>query len=409
MDERFDFKSFEETLAQKGYLVFIREPAGLKNRCDLVAFGSDATGKATLSVFEFKVGANVNLDLEAAKLDAMRSETGADQCFLVSDDLIYRLSSDGFSLERILEIPEIEKNGQLVTDDRIGFQLINQRISGHKLGEQIASISKLLAELKFEDGLVIWDRPSIKMNGKTFRDAMIDIYRKRASKLSGHNFASRDVQYMIQNLLRAFTDVTDVFDPFFGLGFSSFSVAETMMSRSGGSAFKIRGIEINRQAVAEAEYLGQTFPKSVSIEIEVGDSLECQWPKTSLLVSELPLGVKLQKPFAIEDVTCTSIEELALLRAASSVRNGEISHGAILITSRGWLSKSSSKRLRDKLAEMRVVKGLIGLPPLHMPFTSIPLLLVILQRDSLEATTGELGSDWKSHISGEKGNLYEIL
>jgi hypothetical protein len=113
-------------------------------------------------------------------------------------------------------------------------------------------------------------------------------------------------------------------------------------------------------------------------------------------------------PILLGGVTVRDYETYTILRAAIEVCETGSRKGAILLTSRTWLSRERDQMLRNKLVELGALKAVLGLPGLKAN-TSIPLAATIITRGNSEAIIGDLLDDWQAHLSGEIGDVYELL
>lgn len=74
---------------------------------------------------------------------------------------------------------------------------------------------------------------------------------------------------------------------------------------------------------------------------------------------------------------------------------------AVLLTSRSWTYREGdASRLRSYLSERYRVVALIGLPATLSQFSSLPLLMTVIDlSDNGPTLVGDLGDDWLEELS----------
>jgi type I restriction-modification system DNA methylase subunit len=207
-------------------------------------------------------------------------------------------------------------------------------------------------------------------------------------------------------LASLFNSTASIFDPFFGLGLSSYAAADSLRGSAG--IRNITGIEINPSIYEKAKKLGRTVRGLRDVDLRLGSSIEQEWPASDLLLTEPPLGLRLPVPISLGGVTVRDFETYTVLRAALEVCETESRRAAVILTSRSWLSRDRDQALRDKLLEISAVKAILGLPGIKSN-TSIPLAAIVITRGNSTAIVGELLEDWREQLTGQIGGLRDLL
>jgi hypothetical protein len=421
MDSSPQGRSEQELLAQvEGQLLaagftYILRNSDRKVRCDLICYGtmSDETF-AVAAVVEVKASANKqSRDLAAPGLLIAKSDFDAEHAYLITPDEIWQASESSLSLERLSSIPKLSKTLGIVRSKQIAVDLITRLLDrGRGQSDIEISLTSLLSNLEIEAGNVNWSKPKTQIDGQVFLEAYLELLNKlRGLHGVAQATSSPKINLLFSLLARWFPQSSQLFDPTAGFGGTLASAAKGITDNPGSQGQKIKalGFEMNATTVDLATKMSQLITSKVEASFEKTDSLETPWPACDLLVSDPPLGLYVGERQREEYPNPRTIEDYIVYKSAEGIVNGTIRHGAIILTGRGWLSNGgSSARIRDYLAENGLVRALIGVPALNNA-TSMKLVAVVLGRGSQESVLADLGDDWESHLTGEVGDLRDLI
>lgn len=421
MDSSPQGRSEQELLAQvegqllaAGYTYILRN-SDRKVRCDLLCYGTMPDGTfAVVAVAEVKASANKQTkDLAAPGLLMAKSDFDAEHAYLITPDEIWQASESSLSLERLSSIPKLSKTLGIVRSKKIAVDLITRQLDRSRGQSDIeSSLTSLLSNLEIEAGNVNWSKPKTQIDGQVFLEAYLELLNKlRGLHGVAQATSSPKINLLFSLLARWFPQSSQLFDPTAGFGGSLASAAKGIIDSPGLQGQKIRaiGFELNPHTVDLATKMSQLVTSKVEASFEITDSLETPWPACDLLVSDPPLGLYVGERQREEYPNPRTIEEYIVYKSAEGIVNGTIRHGAIILTGRGWLRNGgSSARIREYLAENSLVRALIGVPALNNA-TSMKLVAVVLGRGSQESVLADLGDDWESHLTGEVGDLRDLI
>ena len=393
-------------LLDAGYLEVMEAPQGQRLGCDLVAYASGSNKGTIGAVVEVKLGVKVNMAVEAAKLDLARSRAGVNCGLLFTDSSVFNLTEEGTGFTQVETVPRVVSEAALVSSqpaiDTVMWKVADEFRSSASPG---GFVERLINAISAEDGVVTLPKSQLKINGPAFREFLSR--RGSLGKMDSlESQSSLDTQAVFTSLAKLFPDTTSIFDPFFGMGFSTFAAVDALKAFS--AIEKISGFEVNHSSFELAEKLSATVEGLKEFRVELGSSIDRDWPESDLLLAEPPLGLRLPAPISISSVSVRDIEAYTLLKTAVEVRDGVNRKAAIILTGRGWLVRDRDQQLRDKLVELGVVRAVLGLPDLKAN-ASIPLVAIVLARGDSQVVLGELLEDWRDQLSGDVGNLHELL
>lgn len=408
------FAQVEGQLLAAGYTYILRN-SDRKVRCDLLCYGTMPDGTfAVVAVAEVKASANKQTkDLAAPGLLMAKSDFDAEHAYLITPDEIWQASESSLSLERLSSIPKLSKTLGIVRSKKIAVDLITRQLDRSRGQSDIeSSLTSLLSNLEIEAGNVNWSKPKTQIDGQVFLEAYLELLNKLRG-LHGVDQAtsSPKTNLLFSLLARWFPQSSQLFDPTAGFGGSLASAAKGITDSPGYQGQKIKGLgfELNTNTVDLATEMSQLVTSKLEASFEITDSLETPWPACDLLVSDPPLGLYVGERQREEYPNPRTIEEYIVYKAAEGIVKGTIRHGAIIVTSRGWLTKGgSASSIRSYLAENGLVRALIGVPALNNA-TSMKLVAVVLGRGSQESVLADLGDDWESHLTGEVGDLRDLI
>lgn len=394
-----------------GYGLVIREEFLSRYECDLIAYSVDSSGSTMGTAVEIKTGRQINYPLVAARLSAACAKTGAKRGLLRTPDGYFELNPSGDGFVALSGLEKVNPGHPIVHDPKIVASLMWDSANELRQSAPGASlIEAILDQVEITPEAVIWKARQVPIDPGAFRDALSRVANRHAGKTGGDAFSSSEIQSVFSSITQLLAPSQSIFDPFFGLGFTSFAALESLISgpeRNQGP-FKLLGFEAHVQTLTDATRIAETLGPGVEVKLQQGSCEDEPWPSVDLLLTEPPLALRLANPRLIEGVALKTLEEFALMKSAVGILNGTIRNDAVILTSRGWLSRRDTAGLRAKLAEMKVVKALVGLPNLKTN-ASIDLLLVVLRRNSAEAVVGELKEDWRQQLSLTNGGPGGLL
>jgi len=395
-----------QMLLDAGYLYVIVAPQGQRLGCDLVAYASGSNKGTISAVVEVKLGVKVNMAVEAAKLDLARSRAGVTGGLLFTDSGIFDLTTEGTSFTKVDTVPTVLSEGTPVSNQQAINTLMWQVTDDFRGSTSSGGfIEKLISVIDTENGVVTLPKSPMKINGPAFREFLSS--RASLGKIGfSESQSSLDTQAVFTSLAKLFPDTTSIFDPFFGIGLSTYAAVDSLKEVS--TIEKVSGFEINHSTFELAEKLSGTVEGLKEFDVQLGSSLDHDWPESDLLLTEPPLGLRLASPISISSVSVKDVEAYALLKSAVEVHDGVNRKAAIILTGRGWLVRDRDQQLRDKLIELGVVRAVLGMPALKVS-ASIPLVAIVLARGDSQVVLGELLEDWRDQLSGNVGNLRELL
>lgn len=412
------FQAGEEKMLKRVHQLFLEagyasvaHPASKSNSCDFVAYGRKSDGSfGVVAVIEVKSSSHkTSRDLAAPRLVAAMLENNAERGFMITEDEIWEINEKTLSLGIISRIPQLDGGSGVLRDKDLIAKflwddLLTKRTSKGD-GEQIDAILKSVLSKSW---LFSRHPGGLQIEGAAFVEAVSDVFQKfgRISPLA-QSSSSSEVTVAIEHLSRLFPKATRLFDPASGVGLTLTKVADSLQ-KNNHETVSLSGFDINPLSVRIADQLAEVANPLLIKKFEIADLTISTWPECDLLISEPPMGLRLDPAQENALPHMRTIEEYVVFRAAQGVIEKRIEQGAIILTSRGWLGRDSSQPLRDFLAHSRVVRALIGLPGLNRG-TSLPLVAVVLVSESDSTVIADLGLDWDSQLQGQVGDLHELL
>ena len=396
----------KDKLIAAGYQAVLESNQQTNPTCDLVAYASGSNGVAMGTAVEIKLGPNLNIELEAANLDLARLRAGVPNALLITETQIFDLEEEGTTFTLVDQIPRVFPEKSPLASQEF-FRNVLWQIADERRGtmEPGGLLPTLLDAIEAEVGVISLPGHQIKVDGAAFREFFSSkAASSRSRDLEGQS--SRDTQLVLSSLASIFPTTASIFDPFFGLGLSSYAAADSL--RGDGGIRNITGIEINPSIYEKAKKLGKTVKGLRSVDLRLGSSIGQEWPVSDLLLTEPPLGLRLPAPMSLGGVTVRDFETYTVLRAALEICEAESWKAAVILTSRSWLSRDRDQALRDKLLEIGAVKAILGLPGIKSN-TSIPLAAIVITRGNSKAIVGELLEDWREQLTGEIGGVRDLL
>ena len=330
---------------------------------------------------------------------------------MFTSDGIYWLLPDGKGFAHLDEIPTVTTSDDPVKDSALANSLLWELLNDSRgLVDPNQFPSWLLKRIDISHGAVKLRSDGPRIEGRTFRHSLSTLLNRFSKNDFAQLGSSAAIQLVFSELSSLFPGAKRIFDPFFGIGLSTFSAVDKLkdLSPDANPAFSIAGFEVNSSAFELATNLAKATRGHVDFDLTLASASDQDWPSTHLLLAQPPMGLLLREPISLRGVMLKNIEHFAILRAAIGVQDGSIRDGAVLITSRSWLSRNDCQNLRDTLLGLGVIKAVLGLPGLSGN-TSLPLVAVVLKADSGRVVMGELFDDWASVLSGDEGQLHGLL
>lgn len=393
-------------LIEAGYQTIVEANRQTNPTCDLVAYATGPNGMAMGTAVELKLNPNLNLDLEAANLDLARLRAGVPNATLITETEIYDLAEDGTTFTLVDQIPRVVPNEAPIASQEF-FKNVLWQFANERRGtiEPGGLLPALLDVIEAEDGVVSIPGHKMKVDGAAFREFFSNKSNLSSSR-EAEGQSTQDIQLVFSALASIFPSTKSIFDPFFGLGLSSYAAADALGATE--AVPQIFGFEINPAILERAQKLGRTVSGLEIMDVRLGSSIGQQWPESDLLLSEPPIGLRLPSPISLGGVTVRDLETYTVLRAAFEICDTGTSKAAVLLTGRSWLSRDRDQALRDKLIDLGVVRAILGLPGIKSN-TSIPLAAIVMTPGNSQAVVGELLEDWREQLTGEAGGVRELL
>jgi hypothetical protein len=382
-------------------------------KCDVLAYGRKLDGSfGVVAVVEMKTNADQETrDRVAPTVLLAKMQYEADFAFLVSPDEIWIANEASLAFDRAVVIPGISREPSVVRSTKIALHLIRNHLEKSRgvVGLD-AGLESLVTNLNIKQGLVCLPDSDVQIEGRVFLEAVVKVLTRLAKvNRFGAHASSTSANRLFSILSSWFPNADNLFDPAAGVGMSLVKVAQGISDRlSASSTVTLQGFDISPDAVEIARVLGSLNGINVQATFNRADLAASPWPLCHLLICEPPLGLQLESRYRAENFNIRTLEEYVVLKAAQGIINGKIRDGAILLTTRGWLTRDASKGLRDFLAKSGLVRALIGVEALN-PQTSISLVAVVLGHGGTESVIADLTGDWESHLLGEVGDLHSLF
>jgi hypothetical protein len=187
-----------------------------------------------------------------------------------------------------------------------------------------------------------------------------------------------------------------ILDPFCG---SASLLWHAARHRISDVPMQLVGRDIDERVIMLASIAAELLPDSR--QITLGDSLHEELPQAEYVISQPPIGLRVNHNLALLDGSTTSDADLIVLdRCISALRVGG---RAALHTGRGWMSRESAMGYREWLNDNVRVAALIGLPGGLFTDSRIDSVVVVIERKPPTPTfVAQLGADWPIQL-GENG------
>ena len=395
-----------QLLLEAGYLSVVDVPRNQNTGCDLIAYAPGPKGAAMGSAVDVKFGEKINMDLEAANLDLARTRAGVESGLLLTASGIFDLSKHGTKFMKVDAIPRVIPTQDPITSQKAIATLFWEIANGLRSSSPNGRvIEDLIGLVEAKDGVVALPSTPIQIDGSAFRQ-FLSSRSFPVKSATTESMSSQEIQSAFASLAELFPDTTSIFDPFFGAGLSTFAAMDALKQNS--KVERVFGFEVNPLAIELAQKFSKTVGGLKKFELQANSALDCDWPEADLLLTEPPMGLRLNSPLSIGSVVVKSVETFTVLKAALEVHEGKDRKAAVILTSRSWLLRESDQSVRDKLLELGVVRAVLGLPSLKLN-TSIPLAVIVLAKGDSQLVIGELLDDWEDQLNGEVGDLRELL
>jgi SAM-dependent methyltransferase len=387
-------------------------------RADLVAWGADADGELRPYVaVEVKSPSAGPSAVEAAllSLSVARDLLGTRVHYIVSGSTWLQADSGLQAAQPVPGPLRPPSTGRLkISDPDIARRLLDQRIGELAEGrqERISRSPVVDALLELLDELA--QHPGTLQVGN--RDAQVpDVVLWPALRTAARHTLARDQSFNAHTsvpeladpmaaLLGPLRDGVAV-DPFCGVGSLLWAVAER--AARGDHRISLRGYDLDPTVAEVARRLGALSPLPPTIEVR--DSLQAPGDEADFVVAEPPIGLNLSEHFALAELGKTRDGDLAVIDAC--LRALRPAGRAVIHMSIGWTFRGGiAERFRDHLLDACRVTALIGLPAGTFTDTSVPSILVVLDKAAPTDTfVCQLSADWPVQLSSGGAALADYL
>ena len=394
-------------LRAAGYLLVEREKRiGAGNRskfADLVAWGADFEGEfKPLVCVEIKSGTSAGKDTPDTtlwQLSELAADLGTTANLLYSDGKWLQADAGFMGFTPVDGPPQCPEPEGIVRDGDLLRQLLESQIwkraSLLRGKYDMATIAdrtllEVLEEIEVTDsGLVRQVTLGVSAPARLFVETWLDLAGAKRFSV-GEYVAHPDLSKTMASIASVLSSES-VFDPFVGLGTSLIATCKPTPSANPS----LLGYETNTSILQTAKRLMELL--SVPANLSKTDSCTQPWPKTDVIVSVLPLGLRLPEPVELPFGPTREADVASIYWAAEALNPGG---RAVLLTSRGWTGRTgSSARLRQWLTENIRVTALIGLPALNKATALQSLLVVIDKTPQGDTVIADLGEDWLNQLS----------
>jgi hypothetical protein len=355
----------------------------------------------TMAIVEKSNLKSVGLLLLANELEAFLVKMDLESAFAVVDDQIFQLNRFNCELEPVFELPRAKPGAQVVLDSEVAGHLLNEILEKEPIqfGNQKNTMSQILEMVEIVGELAEVHGSSIKFQPLALYRAIQARIKKIDPRGFGQHTTNPNLAEALANLSTLFDGIKTVFDPCMGVG--TF-LSEVVLAN--GGVMNAFGFEINEESLNTSKKVAQIRNCSSKVSGELADMATAKWPDFDFLVSEPPMGLRIPENATLYPTYLKSLEELVIWKASRTPNL----RGALALTSQGWLTRTTSAKLRQDLLDSGRLRAVIGLPDLN-PATSIPLVLIVLASPSAgETIVADLKQDWLEQLS-PGGGLFEAL
>jgi SAM-dependent methyltransferase len=376
------------------------EPGTGRFRADVVAWGPDSSGELVpLVTVEVKKRHDPGIVSQALRqLEVARELLGTREHYVVSGDVWYAADAGLLEAYQVPGPSQVVYTGPVeITDPTLVTDLLLRRVL--RVVEQgrensfIAAAEKVARESLTSGGLLI-DGSVIAVPQAVLADALFNgllTWMTRARPSNGQYLTTPPVGAVLGRLLEARGGV--VLDPFCG---SASLLWHAAQCAQGSSRLELVGRDINEETVRLAQLLADLLPGSH--QIALGDSLRDELPKADYVITEPPIGLRLDGARQLSDGSFTKSGDVIVIdRCIAALRPGG---RAVLHTGRAWTWQEQASQFRGLLRRTVRVSALIGLPGGLFPGSSIDSVIVVIERKPPTRTfVAQLGGDWATQLS----------
>lgn len=351
-------------------------------------------------------------DVALPQLSRIRDTLGTVEHYVVVNDNWFRTGPSVRDTEAVDGPGTPENAGRgVVVDEGLATSLIQDRVripargassARSELESFVASAATSAADgiALVGDSTVVPVEPTVLWRAR--RSALADLADRDpiAGQLASPPAVATAIAELLGDRLGG-----DVVDPFCGAGAFIWSVADRAIRE--GRQVTIQARDISNEIVGVAAMIGSTAP--VEVAIAQADSFRDTVPLADVVVSAPPFGLRLAEPYELVDGTSTKSGDLASIDVA--IRALRPGGRAVLQLPPGFTFRGGAdQRYRDYLASNVRVAALIGCPAGSAFGTSIPtVLLVIDKRSPSETFVAQLGEDWEVQLAPEGPALCAAL
>jgi len=185
-----------------------------------------------------------------------------------------------------------------------------------------------------------------------------------------------------------------VLDPFCGTGGLLWAVMDHAVQLEGSIEFY--GQDINARVADLTEAIARVAPLPTVIRTD--DSLRSELPRSDVVASAPPFGLRLSEPYELLDGSETRDGDAAVIDCC--LRQLRPGGRAALLVSAAITFKSSLEHYRRFIADEFRVGAVIGLPHGTLFQTGIRSVILVIDRSPAGVTfVAQLGDDWQTQLS----------
>ena len=375
---------------------------------DVVAWGPDSQGELIPQVAVEVKRRDDQSTLAAAlrQLQLARDVLGTRRNYVVLGDSWY--AGDGGLVAAtpvagpspvISDIPIRLTDPELVADLLIRrmFRLAGTERGRLEAGQLFIAATTQVVRETLSIGGIATDGPVIHVPREVLADALFGgllTQLARPGSPGGQYLTLPPVGSVLGRLLQARGGL--ILDPFCG---SASLLWHAARHRISDVPVQLVGRDIDEPVIMLASMAAELLPDSH--QITLGNSLHEELPQAEYVISQPPIGLRVDHNLELLDGSTTSDADLIVLdRCISALRVGG---RAALHTGRGWMSRESAMGYREWLNRNVRVAALIGLPEGLFTDSRIDSVMVVIERKPPTPTfVAQLGADWSIQL-GENG------
>jgi hypothetical protein len=400
-----------QILRDLGYPLVLQEVGDARGRFDVVAYAAAESGELRpFLAVEIKTKLLLSAhDRVLDQLAAARAKLGTRE-HLVFDGTSWLAADPGLRHLTPVEAPPAHTTdgpAQLADRDLITSLLWQRLDKGRGSAGVEDAVLELLERLAATRSLDI-SGTTVTLDERALWESARELTLRLLSSQRGDEWTTE------QTVARAIATIAGTGgrlygDPFCGLGSLLWHVADGL--GAAGRSAGLVGVEINAHIAATARAAGSLCP--LHIDVQTADSFRDEAlafaNPPDRVVTQPPFGLRLPQSYQLSNDEDTPDGDLASvdLCLRMLIPGGR----AVLQLSRGWTSRgAASMRYRRYLAEHSHVAALIGLPGTSVRGTSIPSVLLVLEKTQPGQTfVAQLDEDWRAQLAPNGAAMRALL